>query len=726
MLLTKLHIPTVNPNQLRRSSLFDHLDKGLEAKLTLVSAPAGSGKTSLISDWVRSKKYRILWLSLDKNDKDPSLFLGYIVQSFQKTMDNFGGPILQLLKSHERPSNEALIHLLINEIVKLKEDYLLVLDDFHLAETKEIAELTSYLLEHIPENFHILISTRSDPMLHMAKLRSQRQLVELRFSDLAFSVDEISGLFSNKLKIKLSDYDAQLLESKTEGWISGLQLVALSLEGQSDTSKFIRDLSGENRYIMDYLIEEVLNALSIDLKEFLLQTSILEKFSSQLCNKLLGIKDSQSILEKLEKRNLFIVPLDNERKWFRYQHLFADLLKQRLLLKGSKIVGDLHRKSVECYEEEEMHDLALEHSLATKNHTKSVVLAEKVVEEMWKDGQHSAILDLGDMVPQNIYEKHPKFCMYYAWALFNAGKMDRAHFFIEQASNKTAHIANQEGRDELLGKIAITKAQLNVNRETPDQILEYCSSALRHLSDEDTLWLGWTWKLKGLMEIASGNVEGGIEALIRTVEFGKRTSNLYLTSSAALALAYYQSTFGQQSASYRRCGELLHYMKEEGYSELAKSEWMYAGLFSMMAVRECIITDFDKALESVKIAYSLCKHEKNVTQKIVALLAYSYILYARGNENGARSKIQELEAVMKRFKISPYINTTYVGWKLYLLIDSKQLAEAQKFADASGLRIDCSISLQNELSYLNFTRLLIAQGQLVTHQSCKWIQGKSS
>jgi len=330
MLLTKLHIPSAGNNIIHRTELSEKLNQGLNRKLILVSAPAGFGKTTVVSDWISQNNIPTAWFSIDKADNDPVEFLSYIIAGIQNIHSEFGLTSLTLLNSPSKPSIQSIISLLINDILQIKLNFILVLDDFHQITNKDILELVTFLLDHIPGNIHTLIITRSDPSLSISKLRSQHQLLEVRSSDLSFSANDISILFNKKLKLKLSIEDSYSLETKTEGWIAGLQLAALSMQGKEDISKFIQDLKGDNRYIMDYLMEEVLKNQTDDIKEFLLQTSILEQMSAPLCNAILNRNDSQLILEELEKNNMFVIPLDNERKWFRYHHLFADLLKQRL------------------------------------------------------------------------------------------------------------------------------------------------------------------------------------------------------------------------------------------------------------------------------------------------------------------------------------------------------------------------------------------------------------
>ncbi|WPR70375.1 LuxR C-terminal-related transcriptional regulator [Flavobacterium sp. NG2] len=719
MLLTKLHIPSLGKNLIQRSYLFKKLNEGLNRKLILISAPAGFGKTTLISDWINEYKILTAWVSLEKGDSDPVEFLNYIIAGIQTISSEFGQSAMMLLNSPDKPNYKSITNLLLNDMLQISQNILLVLDDFHSTDSSEITKIIADLLECIPNNIHIVISTRSDPALLLARLRSQQQLVELRSSDLGFSANDIYVLFNKKLRIGISRDDANSLETKTEGWIAGLQLTALSLQERKDVSGFIQDLNGDNRYIMDYLIEEVLKIQLDDIKEFLLQTSILERFSASLCNSILDRNDSQIIIEKLENNNLFVIPLDSERKWYRYHHLFADLLKQKLLLKDKTLVENLHRKAAKWFEDNEMYDLAIDHTLVIKDYVKSIQLLERVVENMWKNGLHSAISSYGGLIPHDVIKYNPEFCLYYSWILINHGEIQKAEPLLKFAQkitndkilDKITKKKEVENYIKLQGKIAVAFAHLYSNLQKPEIILDYCQIAFQNLYKEDTLWLGWAWNSKGIAELNKGNIRQGIDALIIALEYAKKSGNLYLISSAASSLSYHESIFGQYKSAYKRCSDLLDFMKEKGYSEIAKAEWTYAGIFTMMSVTECLWADFDKALKSVETAYNLCKNEKNITQKIIALLAYSYILHAHEDKTGAVNKLNELEGVLKQFKISPYIITTYVGWKIYLLIEASQLEKANDFVKECGLEINGEISYQNEHSYLNFARLLIVQYQ---------------
>ena len=564
MLLTKLHIPPAGNNVVHRSGLFEKLNSGLSRKLILVSAPAGYGKTTLLSDWINQNKIPASWLSLDNSDNDPAVFLGYVISGIQNIHQDFGQSALRLLNSPTSPSVESIASLLINELLNISQNFLLVLDDFHLIKSNEILKLVTYLLEHIPGNIHIAILTRSDPALSLSRLRSQYQLVELRSSDLSFSANDISILFNKKLRLGLSIEDVYSLETKTEGWIAGLQLTALSMLGRENISEFIQDLKGDNRYIMDYLMEEVLKIQTDDIKEFLLRTSILEQMSAPLCNAVLNINDSQLILETLEKNNMFVIPMDEKRSWYRYHHLFADLLKQRLLLLSEPYLENLHNKACDWFEQNGMYEFALKNALTIKNYDKSIQILGGIAESMWENGLHTSILKFCDLIPDHLVKKNPTLCLYFSWILITTDQLQKAEPFLTSAENITTKIINDpqssadvvNSNNKLLSKISVAFAYMNTFAMSPEKVLDYALTAMKFLSDDDSLWLGWIWYSVGMVEMSKGDIEQGATTLRKSLDYSKKSNNLYLISEIAYEIAYHEMRHGHYKAAYKHCSDL--------------------------------------------------------------------------------------------------------------------------------------------------------------------------
>lgn len=720
MLLTKLHIPSPTRNLVHRSKLFDKLNEGLNSKLILISAPAGFGKTMLISDWIDQNKIPAAWYSLDNGDNATEDFLSYIILGIQKINTNFGAGALKLIQSSNSPNSESIASMLLNDILNINQDFLLVLDDFHVIVRSEILKIVDYLLEHLPQNVHIVISTRSDPSFALARLRSQNQLLELRSSELSFSVNDISILFNKKLKLGLSIKDIESIESKTEGWIAGLQLAALSIKGYKDASVFIKYFTGNNRYIMDYLIEEVLKTQSDDVKDFLLKTSILEQFSAPLCDAVLDKDNSQSIIEELEKNNIFIFPLDEIRQWYRYHHLFADLLKQRLLMVDNSPKTEIHNKACTWFEQNEMFEYAIEHALKINNYQKSIHILTKIVESMWENGRHSAILKYGDLLPDTLISDNPIYCLYYCWILISNGEVHKAAPLLEVVQKKISKLILEENssketvhlNQKLSGKISLAYIYMKTPQNNPERTIDSCTNAMKYLSADDFLWFGWAWFFIGNAEVARGNYDKSKDAFKNGLEYSKKSGHLFLISSIAATIARHEMLLGHYKSSFKQLSDLLDFINDCGYSGIEKREGSYSGIFTRMSVAQCVWTDFDDALENVKIAYDLCRNGNNISNIIMALLAYSYILYALENKTAAVSKLTELENVLKENKISPYLASTYIGWKIYLLVDSGRFDEADYFARENGLSPDGKISYENQSSYIFYIRLFIAQDLL--------------
>ena len=486
MLLTKLYRPKTKPYLVYRQNLSDTLDKAKSKKLVLISAPAGYGKTTLVSQWIEKNNHTCTWYSIDKSDNELTQFLGYLIAGVQTIKKDFGQSAINILNSPNQVHFESVVSLLINNLLKFQDDIFIILDDFHLISHKEIFDAVNFLLAHMPPNIHLIILTRSDPPLSTSRLRSQNELLEIRISDLSFSVNEIATFFNKKLKLGLNESDIYSLKSKTEGWIAGLQLAALSMQELSDKTGFIEALAGSNRYIMDYLIEEVLRKQSDELQEFLLKTSLLQQISAPLCNSILNRNDSQLILEQLERDNMFVIPLDEERKWYRYHHLFADLLKQRLIHKDETEAKNLHKKASFWFEEKGFYDIAIEHALKTKDYKRSLQIIGKTVEGLWEQGKHAAILNYGETLPEEVIKENPEFCLFFSWVLITTGKTNKAASLLlsaekivkNQIQDKSSTETEIRSFKRLSGKISLVFAYLYSHDEYLENTSVYSKKAL--------------------------------------------------------------------------------------------------------------------------------------------------------------------------------------------------------------------------------------------------------
>lgn len=719
MLLTKLHIPPAGVNVVHRSDLFEKLNTGLSRKLILVSAPGGYGKTTLISDWINQNKIPAAWLSLDGGDNDPAVFLGYVIAGIQSLHADFGQSALRLLNSPNSPSFESITSLLINEILSFDQNLLLILDDFHLIKSNEVIKLVIYLIEHIPNNIHIVILTRSDPSITLSRLRSQKQLIELRLSDLGFSANDIFVLFNKRLKLKLTMHDAISLEEKTEGWIAGLQLAALSMQGREDISGYIRELKGDNRYIMDYLLEEVLKIQTDEIKDFLIETSVLEQMCAPLCNSLLKREDSQQVLESLEQNNMFIIPLDANRTWYRYHHLFAELLKQRLYLRGKAAVTELHNRAIEWYRINSMPLFAIKHAILTENFVKSVQLLGDIVETMWKNGQHAAILKYGDLLPDESIKKNANLSLYYAWILILAGKNRKAEPFLACAEKITENLINHRNSSaeevdqnkQLLGKISAAFACLYSRTEDAKKTFAYCKRALNLLPEDDSFWKSWVWFSIGWAEEVSGNIKECMGAVEKALFYGKKSGSLYLISTTGYCVSYMEQRMGLYTSAYAKCAALIAEHKEGENLPIAKLEPNYGQLYMCMAEMDCMRTDFDDALGHIKTAYSFDKNFSNCSSKVWVRLIYSLILFGRGDNEGRIRMLDEIDEIIKQNAISPSARAIYIDMVGQVLVDQHEYEKAGIHFKENGISTDKEISYVEDRGFFSFVLLLIAESK---------------
>src|SRR2546422_6002725 len=387
ILATKLYIPPPPPKVVLRPRLIERLNEGLHRKLTLISAPAGFGKTTLVSKWVASCDRQVAWLSLDEGDSDPTRFLTYLVAALRTIAPNIGEGVLGVLQSPQPPPTETILTALLNEITTIPDNFVLVLDDYHVIDAKPVDQALTYLVEHLPPQMHLVIATREDPALPLARLRAGGHLTEVRAVDLRFTPSEAAAFLNQVMGLSLSAADIAALEDHTEGWIAGLQLAALSMQGHQDVPGFIRAFAGDHRYIVDYLVEEVLQRQPAPVRSFLLQTAILDRLSGPLCDAVTGQEKGNVRLEALEHGNFFVVALDDTRHWYRYHHLFAEVLSAHLLAEQPDQVATLHRRASAWYKQHGSVADAIRHALAAGDFGRSADLGELAVPAMGRNRQ---------------------------------------------------------------------------------------------------------------------------------------------------------------------------------------------------------------------------------------------------------------------------------------------------------------------------------------------------
>ncbi len=434
LLPTKLHVPRLRTSLVPRSHLTERIRQGAERALTLVSAPAGFGKTTLLAQWLAESSLPTAWLSLEPEDNDPTRFLSYLIAALQTLDAQVGISALEMLHTPQPAPPETVLAVLTNDLVKRGGgDVALVVDDYHVITSESIQRGMTFLLEHLPPRLHLLLGSRVDPPLPLARLRAQGQLTEVRAADLRFGTAEANTFLQLVMGLDLEDEAVATLEQRTEGWIAGLQLAALSLQGRTDVSRFLVAFSGSHRYVLDYLSEEVLAWQDTSVQRFLLRTCILERLSGPLCDALTGQEGSQAMLEALEKANLFVVALDEERGWYRYHHLFAEVLRSRLQQREPTLPSVLHRRASTWYEQHELPAEAVQHALLMPDFELAARLIEPIALPLALTGQLSTLLGWLNVLPEALVQAHPLLCVYHAGSLMLTNHLEIAEARLQDA-----------------------------------------------------------------------------------------------------------------------------------------------------------------------------------------------------------------------------------------------------------------------------------------------------
>ncbi len=467
LLATKLHVPPPRPNAVPRPRLIARLNEGLTRPVTLLSAPPGFGKTTLLSIWLDQlpASTRVAWITLDAADNDPARFLAYLCTALQIDRP-------RALRIPRWPDLENVLIPLINRLSESAEPIVLVLDDYHLIEANEVHQTLSFLIDHLPPPLHLVIASRADPPLPLTRLRARDQLIELRLTDLRFTPDEAQAFLTDVMGLEISPEETAILAARTEGWIAALQLAALSLRNQSDKARFIAAFSGSHAYIADYLTDEVLRQQPEALQSFLLQTSILDRLAGPLCDALTDRADGQHTLEQLAESNLFLVSLDDERKWFRYHALFTDLLRKRLLQTQPDRVPTLHHRASLWHERNGFIPVAIDHALAGRDFDRAASLAEQSAEPLWQQGEFSSFLRILEAIPQDVLQARPRLCLYHAALLLvNARSLATAETLLQV-------VADHDPAGHWRGEVAALRAVVGMLRGDMTHGIELSEQAL--------------------------------------------------------------------------------------------------------------------------------------------------------------------------------------------------------------------------------------------------------
>lgn len=740
LLTTKLYIPPVrpDPSTLRRGSgqaglrtrlvsrprLIERLNAGMAGKLTLISAPAGFGKTTLLSQWVAGCGRPVAWVSLDKGDNDPMRFWAYFIAALQTVHTDVGTAVVAALQSPgvagatTPPPIEPLLTGLINEIAEILDPLSLVLDDFHVITEQQVHDALTFALDNLPSQMHLILSSRADPPWPLARLRARREITELRAEDLRFTSQEAATFLNEVMKLDLSPEDVATLEERTEGWIVGLQMAALSMRGHKDVSGFIKAFSGTHRFILDYLVEEVLDRQFSDTQEFLLETSILERMTAPLCNAVTNRDDSQAILAQLEQANVFLIPLDDERRWYRYHHLFAALLRSRLEQTWPDQAPVLHCRASEWCEQKRLIAEAVGHAFAAGDVERVARLVEGNALAMMDHGQLSTLAGWLDALPDEVVRSRPWLCVAYAWALAYAGQLDAAAPLLQDAEKASQELYAQEGdldeeskveRRRIAGYVANIRSYALYVRGDLSRATQLARQATEYLPESELRARGLTMGLLGVLSRWSGDLAAAARASSEAVDICLAAGDSYLAVHIVCDLAVLDIQRGQLHKAVATCRDALQIA--EAYAQRGGRRLPVTGhAYTLLNAVLLEWNDLEAALRYAREGITLCKLCGQADVLTTGYHGLAKALQAIGDADGALTAI--LEARQFASGISSWYAARAAAWETRLRLVQGDVPAATRWAHETGLSVDDEVKFQVEYEYRTLARVLIAQERL--------------
>jgi LuxR family maltose regulon positive regulatory protein len=713
LVATKFHVPRAG--FVPRPRLLARLAEGVGRGVTVVCTPAGFGKTTVLGDWARRNRRRAAWLSLDSGDNDPARFWRYVAAALARARPGIDAPVMALLRGPQQPLLEAVATAVINELTSVpgEGELVLVLDDYHLVEAPPVHDSVAFLLDRLPPGLRLVLSSRADPPLPLARLRARGQLAELRAADLRFTVAETAAFLREVTGLDLPAASVAALQDRTEGWAAGVQLAALSLRGHADPAGFIATFAGSHRYVLDYLTGEVLAGQPEQVLRFLLETSVLDRLCGSLCDAVTGRTGSQALLEELDRANLFVVPLDEVRQWWRYHHLFADLLRARLERERPTALTGLHRAAAAWHEEHGLADDAIRHATAAAETGWAARLVERHVETLLRRSEGATLDRWLSALPAPAVRARPRLCLAQAIAAVVSGRLEAAEPLLASAERAFA-ASGDEPHEPSVGRalsvlanvpasIAFLRADLARMRGDAARAEACDQQALTHLDEDDWLLRSHVaWNLAAAHWLR-GELEEAERALADVVAQRLAAGEGYLAMRVCYDHGEVQRAQGRLGAVQRTYQRGLEIASEAG-QQLPPAGMAHVGLAEVLYERGELAAAHEHATRGV----ALCRHLAFIQPLATGYAMLARIRWAQGDAAGALEAIGQAE----RVKLSPQVVALYnpvPAWRARLLLARGEAAAAASWASGRGLRADDEPAYPREREYLALARVLLAE-----------------
>ena len=719
LLATRLHMPRPPIPFVSRPRLVEKLQQATKRQLTLIAAPAGFGKTTLLSTWLQDTPLQPAWISLDSGDDDPNRFWSYTFAALDTVRPGLGAIGFPLLQSPQPPVLETILTAVINSLVALPEELVLIFDDYHVISARAIHASVTFLLDHLPAHLHLVIATRADPPLPLARLRSKGQLIEIRSTDLRFTQEEAASFLAQTSGIEFSTGDIAALETRTEGWIAGLQLAALALQGRQDIAHFMQAFTGTHRFVVDYLTQEVLARQPADVQSFLLQTSILEHLCGSLCEAVTGESEGQAMLERLEEANLFLLPLDDERQWYRYHHLFAEMLRQRLQRAQPDRVAGLHQKASAWYAQHGLIREAVHHALAAADTAQAARLIEQAFNSFVRRGEIATLQRWIALLPDELVRSSIELSVLQGWLLFVSGKHDEALLHLEdiertfgispvsdELGEQSAKGSRTSSHAEIKGRIAAIRASIAVTRGDLPRTIALSRLALEYLPKENISRAYAAWYL-GRAYWLSGDVSAASIALAEAARVSWEVDHLYTVFMVIHDLAHVQKLQGHLHQADQTYRQALQQALERG-RDLPAVGPACVGRGNL----EYEWNHLDDATSLLQEGIKFCERTGNGRAILQARITLAFIKQARGDADSANAIMQQVGQITERQRHSQYRNSQVEAFSAWLSLMQGDEEASLRWLQRCNLSPNREISHLREREYLTLVRVLIALSRL--------------
>lgn len=722
ILRTKLYPPPLRPDGVSRLHLVERFKRHQHGKITVIAAPAGFGKSTLASEFVKHSRQAVSWLSLDEGDRDPARFLIYLIASLQTIFPAMGTNLLTQLQGAQSPPPQTILSSLLNEMSSHSDGGIVILDDYHVLDSLVIDDLLNFLLDYLPPQYHIVVVTREDPNLPLARLRARGQLAEFRAADLRFTIDESREFLNQSMGLDLSNDEIKALESRTEGWVAGLQLAALSLQRQGDTRGFIENFTGSHHFVLDYLLEEALQQQAVELQDFLLNTSMLDRLDASLCGALMGIPEheAQQRLTQIEQANLFVIPLDETRRWYRYHHLFADVLQARLNSLHPERLTALHHRASQWFEQAVSYTDAIKHAMLANDGERVADLIELAWPQADRYVQFAPWLGWLKSLPQEIFANRPVLQNIYVWALIDVGELENAESRLDNLMNWATQNQRQDSLVEpppldvrvvdlnqyqrLLWSMYSAKGYIAQTNGNLDRAIEYHQRSRQlHPVREEIECLSADG-LYALALLSAGEVDKAYTIFSEGIEVMRKAGTLGYAIGVSMLVTDLKLNQGKLLDTRSLIDRFKQYLPEQ-------RPYPQGAIYIFIAEAKLYLAwnDLDAAEQAIAMAESVDQDSPLVLGHYRLLLLKARLQQARGDLKDALDFLQQAEKLYYR-NVVPEFHPVATQ-KARLLIKQGQLKEAWVWVHEQELAHDNDILFLQEYDFLTLARLLIASAR---------------